>query len=511
MQLIQRLTKKYAEEIRQSQDEVPSKVQSSFLFEVFCNPTSQLVNQCQMSQVRAQRFTRERNDLETAAGRRELFQELVRHRPTHVWFAPTCTVWSGWASLNGSRSISAYEQLTAERVRMLQQVALGIALLRHQRHHGRHMHWEQPQSSMMTRLACLKELRQLCHQANFEMCVAGDLRCPQSGLPIRKATTVFTTHEALFNMLQRQRCNHSRHQTIEGCVRVDGERLNRSRFSESYTRKFARQVIQVLRQDKGHQRQDPGWALAADDESLAPAAKRMRRYAETPSVSRRPAPTPLLSIGEPKRQRIEGKQPEPREVQLRDLVKEIHGKTPRVGKIEISSPDVLEKAQAVFPDRQVIALVACRGTDRTIGPPDRLSPQEARWRRAIMVRRHDGALTMETQWEDISQLPKGKIVRTNLSCKLNITVFARDIAEQNTADPSSRSSEEQTVQPQTQPVNREFEVPPAGCSLDRVQAEVSDLRQGWAYRQLSLGERQWLAKIHKNLGHPHADRLASTL
>ena len=57
----------------------------------------------------------------------------------------------------------------------------------------------------------------------------------------------------------------------------------------------------------------------------------------------------------------------------------------------------------------------------------------------------------------------------------------------------------------------EQSVQPAGCSLDRVQAEVTDVRQGWAFCQLSLGERQWLAKIHKNLGHPHAERLAVTL
>ena len=88
MHLVQRLVTKYAEEIREIQEEVPAHVKPSFLFEVFCNPSSQLVQQCLSSQVRAQRFTRERNDLETEAGRTELFTEMVRHRPTHIWFAP---------------------------------------------------------------------------------------------------------------------------------------------------------------------------------------------------------------------------------------------------------------------------------------------------------------------------------------------------------------------------------------------------------------------------------------
>ena len=388
---------------------------------------------------------------------------------------------------------------------MLHQVALGIALLRHQRHHGRHLHWEQPRGSMMNRLACLREMRQLCHQANFEMCVAGDLQCPQSRLPIKKPTTVFTTHEPLTNMLEQQRCmHHAQHQVIEGSVWWQGERMNRSRFSESYTRKFARQVIHVLRQKEHRLKQSPGWALAADDEVISQAAKRVRvfRDASGSNPSRRPAPTPLQRVDEPKRQRLEGKQPAPMEIQLRDIVREIHGKTPRVGRVEISDPALISQVQAVFPDRQIRAIVACRGTDRTIGPPDQLSPDDAPRRRAIMVRRHDGALTMETQWEDWSRLPKSKVVRTNHSCRLNITVFGHSHRQET---PEERRSENPTTELTEQSVQ------PAGCSLDRVQAEVTDDRQGWAFRQLSLGERQWLAKIHKNLGHPHAERLAVTL
>ena len=156
----------------------------------------------------------------------------------------------------------------------------------------------------MNRLACLREVRQLCHQANFEMCVAGDLLCPQSRIPIKKPTTVFTTHEPLHSMLELQRCvHHDQHQVIEGSVWWQGGRMNRSRFSESYTRKFARQVIQVLRQKEHRQKQRPGWALAADDEVIVHAAKRMRVFREASSssgINRRPAPTPLQRIDEPK-------------------------------------------------------------------------------------------------------------------------------------------------------------------------------------------------------------------
>ena len=523
MQLVQRLVTQYAREIRRIQEEVPTGGTNMFMFEVFCGPMSQLVRQCQAAQVSAQRFTRERNDLCTAVGRHELFREMVRHRPEHIWFAPTCTVWSGWSALNGSKSVEAYEQLTASRISMLHQVALGIVLLRFQRHYGHHMHWEQPRGSVMNRLACLREVRQLCHQANFDMCVAGDLRCPQTGMPMQKKTTVFTTHGPLHDMLEHQRCwQHEQHQTIEGSVWANGERINRSRFSENYTRKFARQVVQVLRNQQYKPRQDPGWALAVDAEVTPTPAKRMRvqdRHevglrrpvpSEVQQVGwRRPVPSEVQRLDDPKRQRIEGKQPPSTEAKAKELVRIIHGQTPRVGKIELRDPTVLQLAQDLFPDRSAKAIVACRGTDRTIGPPAGLSPQDAPWRRSLMIRRHDGALAMETSWEDWSKLPKIRLVRTNHACKLNITVFGSE-HETSTETPREVTPREVLTDEAPEPTN-ETSVQSAGCSPERVHAEAADPHQGWAFKQLSIGERQWLAKVHKNLGHPHADRLASAL
>ena len=513
MQLLQRLLSKYAQEIRQFQTEVLPGAMTAFMFEVFCGSSSQLVNQCHVAQVPAQRFTRERNDLETAVGRRELFREMIRHQPTHIWFAPTCTVWSGWSSLNGSKSMKAYEQLITDRVKMLHQIALGIILLRFQRHHGRHMHWEQPRNSLMNRLACLREVRQLCHQANFDMCVTGDLRCPATRLPMKKSTTVFTTHEPLHAMLHQKMCyQHPQHQVIEGSIVVDGLRINRSQFSERYTRRFARKVIQSLLHDKPIPRQDPGWALAGDGVDEVPPAKRIKVGHDRIRVGGRPAPTSVQRLDEPKRQRLEGKQPAPVTSKVKDIVRRVHEQTPRVGKIEIRDLETLSMVQELLPDRQIRLVVACRGTDRTIGPPETLSPQEAPWRRAVMVRRHDGAIIMETDWEDWSRLPKSRRVRTNHACKLNITVFGQVMEPIG----SERSEESERIDCPDSAVDTE--VPPvvverqqAGCSLERVRAEVEDPRQGWAFKQLSVGERQWLAKIHKNLGHPHAERLAATL
>ena len=504
-QLVQRLIQKYAREIHEIQSHAKTSQSKMFLFEVFCGNQSQLGKQCEAAQVPFQRFSRERGDLETLAGRRELFRELVQQQPLHVWFAPTCTVWSGWAELNGSKSLEAYKQLTESRIRMLQQVALGLVLLRFQLSHGRHMHWEQPRKSLMNRLACLRELRQLCHQADFDMCVVGHLECPQTGLPMRKSTTVFTTHAALYNTLHGQMCTqHDEHQPIEGSVLFQGERVNRSRFSENYTRRFARQVIRELLS-----RVENARAFAIDNESMPPTAKRVKTSTgEALRIGKRAEPTEVQRLDETKRQRLSGKQQSPIAERARELVKLVHEITPRVGKVTIRDAAILSRLQELFPEKQIQYIMACRGTDRTIGPPDGMQPQQAPWRRALMIRRHDGALVMETQWEAWDALAKTRIVRTNHACKLNITAFGSDLQ-----DIASRPSE-------TPPDNQELPAEmtesagspgTAGCSWTRVHAEVTDPRQGWAFRHLSGSERQWLAKVHKNLGHPTPERLAQAL
>ena len=79
------------------------------------------------------------------------------------------------------------------------------------------------------------------------MCRAGNLRDPQSGKPIRKAMTVLATSQRLVHKLQNYRClgDHD-HQSLEGQTIHQGKRVNRTSFSEDYTRKFARVLVSVL-------------------------------------------------------------------------------------------------------------------------------------------------------------------------------------------------------------------------------------------------------------------------
>jgi len=79
------------------------------------------------------RFGLAEGDLQTAEGRARLFHVLKTHRPRHVWFSPKCGPWSSWSNLNGSRSIESWDSLQQCRLQHIDQVALGIVLVRYQR------------------------------------------------------------------------------------------------------------------------------------------------------------------------------------------------------------------------------------------------------------------------------------------------------------------------------------------------------------------------------------------
>lgn len=218
------------------------------LLEVFCSSQSTLTHQCQQLGHRAVRFSQEQGDLQSRDGRRLLFETLIQTTPRNVWFSPTCGPWSGWSNLNGSKSIEAWDKLQALRLNHLEQVAPGIVLLRYQLENSHDFHWEQPATSMMFRLPYLKEPFYYTLLIDLDMCVAGDLKDPENGKPIKKGLHILTTSTSFHAEMQGLRCcgNHPEHQTIEGSVHLKGQLMNRSKYTELYPRKFARKVARIL-------------------------------------------------------------------------------------------------------------------------------------------------------------------------------------------------------------------------------------------------------------------------
>lgn len=281
------------------------------LLEVFCGPNSQLTHQVQQLGFRAERMGLAQCDLQQAEGRRLLFQTVVARSPEHLWFSPSCGPWSGWSTLNGSRSLEAWDSLQESRLKHVEQIALGVVLLRHQCSVGHHMHWEQSQASLMFKLPYLQEVHQRTLAVHFDMCTAGNLKDPENGKAIKKGMTVLSTSARVSQSLHNKRClgNHD-HQVIEGSTIFQQQRMNRSTFSEAYPRKFARDMAKVLcKLSFPHERPVAMSMFVGDAPALVnePAMKRRRLFVQAkPQLSRSSEMTADMPL---KRRKLDGKQP----------------------------------------------------------------------------------------------------------------------------------------------------------------------------------------------------------
>lgn len=219
------LIQKYTSELEEVIQNVRPSGNLYDLFEVFCGEKSQITHQCQKQQGLAMRFGLP-DDLQSTKGRQHLFTQLVSKDPENIWFSPVCRPWSAWSQFNGHRSQFAWEDLLSQRYHQLEQVALGIVLFRYQKLKGRHMHWEQPQRSLMLKLPYMSEILSQTRSAEFDMCEVGDLRDPQTDQLIKKGMVVITTSPKLFEHFHGHKCsgNHQ-HQQLEGSIHHRGQTM----------------------------------------------------------------------------------------------------------------------------------------------------------------------------------------------------------------------------------------------------------------------------------------------
>ena len=196
----------------------------------------------------------------------------------------------------------------------------------------------------------------------------------------------------MFECFHGRKCrrNHD-HQPIEGSTIHKGESISRSRFSESYPRKFVRQIIHVL-QKTGRSEVPFADAILAStiSEAEGPASKRPRIRAAPVVAPRWIEPSELPCV---KRRKLD-KQADPTLSLLDDfsrVFKLIDSATPRVGKVTHHSTEpILQSIQKWFPEKVVAMRVSCRGTDRLQTPPKELHPDEVPLRITISCHRTNG-------------------------------------------------------------------------------------------------------------------------
>ena len=536
------------------------------VMEVFRSLDSSLTHQVEMQKGRSIRFGISQGDLQSSEGRRSLFESLCRHKPKHVWMSPECGPWPKWSNFNSQRSLEARDRIHQERTTKLVQVALCLVICRHQRRHHRHAHWEQLKGSNMFALPYLQELFQYMLSAFPDMCTSGNFLDPDTQLLIQKGMHILTTSQALYNALKDLRCDRSHeHQAIEGTTHVHGRPMLRSRFSKRYPRKFSRLVAQALLKKSFSGDMPIGslvdpvlmalnavssseQTLTASDQSAKRPKVLQPRYAKASSADR------SLDNQEPQKRRklqpSEISSQTPSDVtflsQLENIMNEIETSLPRVGKQFIQQNNIVNMIQSLFPDKVIKGIVACKGTERTLGPPENISPKEAPFRRAIMKSRGSGKVTVQSDWEKYDCLAKRQVIRKLQPCRVKITVFAgnpakpsmnanplpsQEIDEQEPSRPDVPSQPQEPASkeaPQCPPdicqiqnaEQQEFEQPSRNFESQMVKrdAESETLMEpfhsstpGKRFMALSKEEQMMLRRAHQNICHPSPNQLSAAL
>eukprot|EP00435_Cladocopium_sp_Y103_P048285 s125_g14.t1 len=394
--------------------------------------------------------------------------------------------------------------------------------------------------------------------AKPDMCIAGNLRDPMNQKPIKKGMHILTTSQKLFDMLHPLKCQGlHEHQPLEGSTHVQGQIIARTSFSENYTRKFARLVAKVLlKKQFPHERPvgslaDPAlvafdqWcqishALAASEHAAKKPRIQMPRTLKASSADRSLDEKPVF-----KRRRC--KQPEetvatnpenPESPKLLNIMHAVEHQLPRVGKKVIQDPQILQGIQELFQDKVIKGVLACKGTERTMAPPENLSPKEAPFHRSIMKLRSNGKI-VTNEWEKYDQLSKRKIIRKSEACRVNITVFAANPIEMQqppasqpvlppeTVSSSRMERSERSLDPATSSENHDQlvdDVDNPEVTTDRTQSKSTDVpgssiplttdeQPARSNRFLALPkeEQAMLRRAHQNLCHPSPEQLSAVL
>ena len=167
---------------------------------------------------------------------------------------------------------------------------------------------------------------------------------------------------------------------------------------------------------------------------------------------------------------------------------------------------------------EILSIFVCRGTEKFQVPLQAPDPKVAPLRYSVGMHRATQEIT-DFGSEDWGQLSRSQRVRNCMSCKLLMTVFARHRGQSDvstSAAPPSADHIAESEQEAASPLR------PSDLSRDRHrQVEPSDLCERWGpppvplhgpkFRGLDASLKQELVQVHKELGRPDPQKLASHL
>eukprot|EP00435_Cladocopium_sp_Y103_P009870 s2832_g2.t1 len=383
----------------------------------------------------------------------------------------------------------------------------------------------------MFRLPYMQEIRQKQLALEVDLCTAGDLRDPSTDKHMQKSLTIMTSSAGLYHDFDGLKCqgNHE-HQQIAGSCQVNGQHMLRTVFSENYPRKFARRLakslcrVRIPRELPYLQQQEEclwSWTLAGEGSTNERLPKRQRLASQARLKLSRACDIDQLPWGKRLKCTIKTT-PQNTTEQWQSIFQGMQNLAPRVGKIEITDSQLLSQIQALLDDKVVKRVMLCRGTNRTLGPPDNLIKGEAPYRRCIFVERNTGKIKADEAWEEWEGLSKRQLIRASHPCRLNMTVFATN---PNVPAPARESRPESPLQnasnsaaiPERPEESKNPQVETAASPNPSVpltesqQADVDPQVQSDHFKSLTKEEQQSLIRAHKNLGHPHAEKFSSII
>jgi hypothetical protein len=222
---------------------------------------------------------------------------------------------------------------------------------------------------------------------------------------------------------------------------------------------------------------------------------------------------------------------------------------PRVGKTVLEHGALFDVVQQAFPDHIVRVVELCKGADRFRKSPVKLIPHEAPLRMTLGIHRHSLEPFPDCQWEQWESLSMRQLCSKSPPARLLVTVFAREksgIKRDHEDDPkdgqspfcpshahkklrdnsrgpdhsedNSRESDQQPSRiPEIQTTSnnsdnfQEVATRPQPAADPNMQLKQSIVHHGPKFLSLPLQQRQWISKIHHNLGHPSNRKLQNVL
>ena len=456
------------------------------ILEVYAYPDSQLTEVATACGLKAKRFTKEDGDLSTPEGRTSLIMHVLLYRPKNLWLSPECAPWSAWNRFNSYRSMQGFRRVWQVQQDSRVHLKLCNLLAKIQASEGRHTHLENPWTSGMWNQRELEEFLRMSFPAKLDQCQFG-LKHPESQDPMQKKTRIQTTSRDMLETLDSRLCHGEHvHAQIAGNCQWRNQNIRLSQFASRYPRQFAKAIIKGIMKGKGAPIERPVYHV--EDHVEGPPNKKAKLDHESPEAAE------------------SANQNEP----WKPIFNKLKSDLPKSGIQIWTNPmhPTFKSIQELVPDLRVGAIKAGKGLERYI-MPDTGWADDLPIRKTIVLLRSSTDV-VDLGHEDWTKLTKLQQHRHAKPSHVMLCIFATQVS-----DHTMEIDAEGNHMPQS--VNQDATVQEVSSSAPAIPASVPTWTpvaasvSGPKFLALTETEQATIRKLHNNLGHPTAEKLARHL